>query len=574
MGLARSRLVRIGSALADTTPADLSPDQIHDLWVRTVVWRTNDVGRIISAREFSRNLAENIKAAASRASAIVIDMSYSFPEVKGKQYPEGAIRDGLAMAAKELGQSKTVVLHAGGFTPIDEFVEYIESALKAHVVLVNTATGKLGQSGDALSWTVSDELEASFKEDLEDHRSQLADRVVRRRGVFKSRNEATHDAFRYSAEPGRFEVEALLSSYFRSRKIKLVIHDDSVEPWLREAIAAAAVRASAELISGGSLLESAEGELEGVEGVQLPESSKDVCIIVPMFKSGQTARRLLDAAELRGVLAPRVLAILAKDAGVSPRGGLYSFRPPLRQPPIQVNYFVPVKHVRLDKDAWQMEYVRARTQDKEVPSDRWSFPSQVGMLSLFSELGASAETNVPSWRSAAIEWFPAMNRLEDKQYRQDALWLAECLIRVCTSVIGCERSELLVVVPRDSGNGTRPIANAIKNHLDVEVVSVPRSLDLNLNDDGSIDGLPEEDRIRIVDHASSNIVLVDESTVSYSTLSYLEAIVRNIGLGDVALSAVAVEAIVDEFEKERPRHLHSLYRWRPTSFVKVPDGAS
>jgi hypothetical protein len=570
VGPPRSRLVKIGSALAGIDV----PTEIDEDAVETVPYRTSPDGRLRDGPEFELSLANQLKDSAAKSDVLILDLSYDLTEVDGRIYQDHAISAALRAARLRFKNSRVLLIHSGTVTPVDAFVRTIKNHLSHRFVLGNTTTGELDVP-EALEWTVPGGLAAAVKLEPEDLRAQLDDLVIRRRGVFEDPGQDELDGYRYSAERGDFVLRRLLPWYFERKKIGAVIYDGNADEWLHTIVGAATVKARIPIVQSSHDVEAArDGSGEQAMNPAALEAikSKHVCIVIPMLKTGHNAKRLREAVESLGVERVTVLAVLGKDGAGTPQPGYYQGK----RSPVGVaargDFFVQVAHLPLQPHDWRV-LAAAALGPFEDPHERWEAPSLTGMLALLDDLGSEAETNVPSVAGAAtrlgIRWFPAMGRLELPEHRRDALWLAECLVRVALNALPeAKRHELLIVMPQDDGNGSRPIGRAIKNHLDVQVVSVPRGGFDDATAPG-LDGLrqmtlPDEVVNRIDDHSGNTIVLMDESAISYGTFAYLGDVVRSITKNGPALAVAAVEAILPEYQEHRP-NLRSLFAWRPVT---------
>ena len=136
--------------------------------------------------------------------------------------------------------------------------------------------------------------------------------------------------------------------------------------------------------------------------------------------------------------------------------------------------------------------------------------------------------------------------------------MAESILRLAEDHLNCVRSQLLVVVPEER-TGIRGLSEAVEKRLAVAVAKIDR---------GVLEGempLPTEIAALIRRYGGVKIVILDESTVTYSTLNKLDEIVRNAAYRYADLKASIVELPIAG--SIRPNAMVSLIRWSPLRFV-------
>jgi hypothetical protein len=150
----------------------------------------------------------------------------------------------------------------------------------------------------------------------------------------------------------------------------------------------------------------------------------------------------------------------------------------------------------------------------------------------------------------------------------DALWLAEVLLTVAERTLRCDAEEVLMVLPDEpeEPSGARPVGRALEDRLAVAVTFVPRRVLVGKEQASAAVSK------RIRDYASHNIVVVDESTVTYRTLKLLEDFVVRIAKRKPALAMTIIEA-TGVSVASRPESLVSLNQWTPLQLAgHVPGG--
>lgn len=558
VGPPRARLRQIGAALAGWQGISKRDD--YGPYFETVSFR----GRMASGWEaFAAELAQQIQESLEATDCLILDLSFALDEVGGSQYPDLGISQALRICERQINQDdkRILLIHTVGVTPIDGFMRLIASDFSERILVANTLTGELSNP-NKLAWQVPLAVRAAVRVVPDDVRDQLEERIVRRRGVFEIPETRIFEGYRYTAEQCAAELAVLMPIYFEQEGIKGIVFDASVDPWFREVVKGAAVRARITLCQSTEDLASAELAGKGSATLSAMRGTR-VCLVIPMFKSGHNVRILRDQLEKWTNSEVVVLAVMANPGpnGDKKHSGRFSGVRSLGGVSTPISYFTPVMNLPLQATSWLVKAALAYKEDLD-PRNPWSRPTRSGILSLLDKLGASQETNVPQGR-AGITWFPSLSKLGTPAFAPDALWLAECVVRAAVGELACDRGKLLVIVPDDDGNGSRPIGRAMKDHLDVHVLVVPRS-EFRL----SKEKLRPDIRRAIMNHASVSIVLFDESAVSYGTFIALEKLVRRVSGNPPALSISIVEAVIARYARKRPDKLHSFHSWTPLSFKR------
>lgn len=414
----------------------------------------------------------------------------------------------------------------------------------------------------AATWVMSDQAIAACRTSSDDVKHQFAERLLRRRGVFRSNVSDEYLAYHYSSLQGDGSLRALIEDYIAESPSDLVLFDKGLSPWLGEVVLSAAIDASLTAATVEEFLgrfEKAGDRDSARRRKKLRELTGDpdthVVVILPMVKSGRTATRVAGELRSAGLRYVRVLAIMIEER--LSRGAPSPFHLDLGSAVIEVDYLVEVGQPSLDATDWRLEAAIAGRY-VELPASDWTSPSPIGMWSLYAHVGVGPESPLPrSSERRAFRWLPKLRSMPDR----DAVWMAECLVRLATSHLGTHSSEMVFLVP-DEQSGARPLASALERRTDIAVIRFDRN-DLNdrANDSSRLDYLSR--------YAGYRIVVADESTVSYHTMRQFEALVKRALNRPPDLGVVMLD--LGSRSDLRPSWLQSLHNWRPGRVVELEE---
>lgn len=408
-------------------------------------------------------------------------------------------------------------------------------------------------------WLAGTEVANMVRVDNRELREHVSALILRRRGVFAT-SRPEYSTFLYSAAACTDKLATLLSEYFADHDVSFVLFDADTEDWFEDAVKAACLQTERDIqayaIEDLTSTANQDQKLATVRQNALREirdPDNTFCVVMPMYKTGRRMTELRGLWEQQGRWDPLLLTIMCDPpAGstVTDHDYYSSVRIGANGRSVEVDYFAKVEMELLRQGDWRVVAAELNGEVEEH-IDSWVSPSQVGLWSMFVDYGAKKEYSVPKSRSA-IASFPQMRELN----QWDSLWLAEAVIRCAQRTLGCARERILVVTP-DERTAARRIAEAVEKILPVAVAKVKRAV---LTGHQS---LPEKVRQLIQANANLRIVLLDESTVTYTTFGQLDRVLHTT-IGRVAdLCAAVVELPSSETDTERPKNLVSLCRWQP-----------
>jgi hypothetical protein len=384
-----------------------------------------------------------------------------------------------------------------------------------------------------------------------DYLEIVKSKVIRRRGVFESPYVSRYFGYWYSAANASDELRHLFAQYLKDYRIDTVVYDDNAEAWLVGALAEICDENTGyTLLSSDKLLD--PEVLDDLDGRRL-------AIIGPMLRTGTVFRGIHNG--LSGVAGHMSwLAIMADESSADrqyPYFHTKSFAMTADAPPVDVDYFVPVTHDVIQSNDWRLaKAYDAKPREVQDPADPWAAPTATAMWSLIDHLPIGLEDPSPR-RRRPIRAFPQLKKLEPA----DATWLAESFLRVATEV-GVERSLVIVVMPQeepdddDPRNGSRPLADAFKKNLKVVTATVNRD-DLEAGETP-----PKQLTALLESHPGYDVVVIDESAVSFRSLLRLAAMITKANHGHPPrLLASVVEAVTGRYQP--PSEFRSFFQWQP-----------
>ena len=499
-------------------------------------------------------LATAFKECMVQRESLLIDVAFDF---EGNARAELIIAVALANVADSITELKALVLlfdeMPGSRQEIPRRVA-ARAELSKRTLLCSLSDEEAIRPARA-SWDVDRFIE-KVRYTLADYQDIAIGKVVRRRGVFQSPFDQRSFGFWYSAASAEDELRYLFTAYLREHGIDCVIYDSQSEEWL--------VALLEDVCAAGPSLNSSDA-LGRVED-HLSLDGKRVAVIGPMLRTGTVFRRIF--SEIRELTTDvRFLAIMADESRVDGESFYYStksFAIDGAGAAVDIDYFVPVSHDVISDRDWRIVMaMQATPVEVQDPSDYWAEPSRTAMWSLMNSLPIGVEDPAPVHRRSAINAFPQLKDLEEA----DATWLAESFLRMAESQ-GIGRSLVIVVLPEEEPeeatsplNGSRPLSNAFKRNLRVVTRVVSRA-DIEATDD------PPEYLVGLIEeHPGYEVVIFDESAVSFRSLERLTAMVTKANGGKPpGLVGAVVEAVT--VMHEPPADFRSLFQWQPIITAK------
>jgi len=504
---------------------------------------------------------------AAKADTIVLDLGFSMRRVR-----RGVIDKLLADTLKRLLDATTdthrIAVIVGDLKVVksqDDLGRVVDTHHRRDRVAVIPTDGTSPRS--ASGWTLSDEVGELAEVTLDELRASFMQRLLRRRGVFQSTRHDEYLRFHYAPHPSNDLLSELVARKLSELAPDAVLYDGSAPEWLSTAVLAAA---NIETITAGTVGDltsksTSKATLEADVWERLRSlvmtADTSMVLVVPLAKSGSALSA--SVAQIRTVHKGSlcVLAILVDyhfaplPKGVAPPQSTIKEFGGER---IEVHYIERVHQTLLASDHWQVLAARAGNFVEDMSLD-WLSPSPVGLWSLYREAGVDIESPVPkSSKRLPIRWFPQLSKMSD----EDALWVGECLIRLAKAELGAAVEDLVFVLP-DEPSGAEALARALKDRLDVTVLTVTRE---------EIDrGVGNEDlSLQLGRRGGNRIVVVDESTVTYSTLLKIDRLVRDAVNRSPDLAVVALELPIGDHP--RPSYLRALHAWRPIVMADPTSG--
>ncbi len=503
----------------------------------------SDVGPI------TRRLADVLEDCALSRESLLIDVAFDF---EGNARAELIIAVALANVAHALEPLSAIVLLFDEMpTDRQEIPRRVASVpqLSDRTLLCSLSAEDAIRPTHAL-WDI-DKFLAKARYKLGNYRDIARGKVVRRRGVFQSPFDQRSFGFWYSASSAEDELRHLFIAYLSERSIDTVVYDSQSEDWL--------VALLEDVCSGSRVLRSSDVLSQVEEQGQF--SGKRVAVVGPMLRTGTVFRGIY--SQLRKLTTSvAFLAIMADESRVDFVAQYYStkkFAIDGTGTLVDIDYFVPVTHdVVTDKDWRYGMAMRAMPTEVQDPSDEWDVPTRTAMWSLVDSLSIGMEDPAPVHRRSAINAFPQLKELEEP----DATWLAESFLRIAKGR-GVERSLVIVVLPEEESddaavprNGSRPLSNAFKRNLRVVTRVVSRA-DIEATEE------PPDYLVELIEeHPGYEVVIVDESAVSFRSIERLTKMVTKANLGKPpSFVGAVVEAVTPMYEP--PADFRSLFQWQP-----------
>lgn len=563
--LERDRLSRIGEALADCEPNTYLPLHV----IRTVPFATTHPG----IQKGVETIAEKVEAALSDSLCVIVDLRFDPRDVDRRldDIQGAAVRCCVRSSGTSpvLTSDHRLLLLVN--TPL---ADGDRLAIDLEVVQPPGRVAVLDRNGTPSSqpeWAVPSAVFEAM-EITDEHRvADMEARLIRRRGVFEvPRDTKRYVPYHYLPILCLESVVSLLYRCVERHGSTVLIYQPRGNSWLQQVVKQVCQRRIPNVAGHFPIV---AGDFEDIAQLASPDSSKEaadaarvqaarddirralnregarVLIVVPMTINGTAIRDVL--TDLRQVYSGHVdaLAIMIY-ADQAKHAALIEVA--TQDEVVKVEHFLAVDQRPLTDRDWQLR--AAQAADAVEDMDSWSPPSLIGLWSLFEEVGCGDEEPIPQRRQRpGLKWFPRLKDISD----EDALWLAESIVRLAEEKLkNATRANLLIVLP-DEPSGVRKIARALTERMNVAVVAIQRSViegDLALSDDA---------RRALVDHRSQNIVIVDESTVTYGSLERLTELVLEETRSVPQLKIVVLETSLNP--EKRPNEFASLISWRPVA---------
>ena len=551
-GYTAERLHAIGEALSGRS-VDSTPDSI------TITYPTAVAGvEEASVDELIRIVQESLSA----ADIVIIDANFDHTEARSASVDLILGRALSRVAPKHLVNRRVVAL-----------VERVESAMDdlAEAFHEHNASGRMGAvdpRGKSAPRVFSEWLTGTGAFDLipitaRELRGHLSSGLLRRRGVFHSTTLPDEFwGYLYSGARCTTELELLLAEYLSESEYDYVVYDPDPEAWFTQAVVGAC--------SGLELPAFAVDEVLGAnDDAFLAESHHNVsqllaqperafCLIGLAYKNGRRLLEMRGNCERAGRAPDAMLVVLCE----VPEGRTVVETLTHNEVVIDVgpeaqamHFLVEAELNLLDDEDWRIVAARQMSEIEGVGED-WKSPSRVGLWSLMHAYGGDREYSVPAGRGPILA-FPQLNSL----HALDALWLAECLLRRAEARVG-HRSGLLLILPEEQ-TASKSIGAALDEHMVVSVAKIGRSV---LEGQSTI---PPETAETILQYRHLKVVLLDESSATYSTFRKMNSVVRSLIGRDADLHISVIELPLAGHV--RSSRMESLIAWNPLRVGSVEE---
>jgi hypothetical protein len=517
------------------------------------------------------HIADAIVEFCSEPALLVIDMAFGTDVFRGLSMCDVLLHNAFVEVADKLhAESRIIVLADELPTQIDMLFEAIQNdVLSAKICIIDAEFNYLGNPDFVDMAQITEQLSLSFDENVEDLRRS----TLRRRGVFEYKalsSPPSYYLFHYDPlQPVHEVLVDFLKDHFEAVHADLVVFESSnTGDWFSSCIKSACLGHrpcvdSAHLAApAASADRSVRTTLQQAQAT-LADQTRRICFVVPAFRTGGSLMRLFDLTGRVSFANASFFAIYCETTDRNPQCPANSFGEISLQrggASYQLNYILSVPMRPLDSQNWKVKAAIDMNEVQKLGNAHFSpdadiKPTHVAMWSLFEDYSVGPETPVPSVPGRdSIMHFPLLGDMNE----WDSYWLAEASVRHAVSLQKCAREGLLVVVP-DEESGARPLAEALTERCVTAVLRVARPV---------IDGqeaLPAKISSTLRDNSASSIVVLDESTVTYSTLQKLCEIVKEVtGRGPDLLGAIV--DLSDEGGFLGLDHF-SFARWRPLLYL-------
>ena len=504
-------------------------------------------------------LATVLEEASNGRRSLLIDLAF---DLAGNARLELAISRAIEIAAQSLEPLDAVAIvvdeHPGGRRRLRRTVSALRM-LAARTGICNVTTSDVVQP-EFGSWDVRPVAD-KVRTQLAEYANAICDKVVRRRGVFQSPFDQRFFRYWYSAASAADEIEHVFRAYLEERSATHVVYDHNCESWLRVVIES--------VCDGKYELLSSDDDAITQRAFGAPHAGNgkiSVVIVGPMLRTGTSFRRMFTAVD-SWADSVRLFAIMANESDSDRKQGYYftkSFPLVAEHARVEIDYVVPVRHMELEEPDWRLDLaVGTDPSEVEVPGEAWGAPSAVAMWDLVDSLPMGVEEPWPISTRPRIHSFPQLRNLT----AEDATWLAETFLRIAEKEYELSRSLIMVVMPEEEDesdspvNGARPLSEAFKKRLRVSTQLVRRA-DIDRWDPADVGTLPSYLVRALQDHVGYEVLIIDESAVSFGTILQLHRMARHANSGRApVLSATVVEALT-KYRRDIPG-FRSLFQWSP-----------
>lgn len=481
----------------------------------------------------------------------VIDLD--FPTARLRQaYLDTMLAEVFASALDAVTPNHRVLIIVSRPIPTSDDLAYALSQYSAGSIAVITTQG---DTDPVSSWLPQDSIRSAATVTEDDLRDDLRSRILRRRGVFQDPSrQGEYTLFRYTPDLCMTSLHALVRGYLERNESDLVLYDLRTSGWMREALLGPLAVV---------MPRTGSADYEDLFGAETPadtnirrlrrdfrklvaQKNQSVLLIEPLIKSGRSVCRKIERLHSEGCTDIRVLTVMVDERRLADDGTAEPLE--VDDEHVPFDYLAPVSQQVVTEAEWHIKAALAAGLIEDPEAD-WERPSLIGLWQLFETVKCGVEQPKPK-RRLPIRWFPKISEMGP----YDALWIAESLVRVATKNLISRREKMLFVLPNEA-SGSRPIANALRKHLEVAVQLVDRDVF-----EGAV--APQADLVRSLQQTTKQIIVVDESTITYGTLRDLEQLVFRVANRSPDLLLAAIELPLGDTD-QRPTRLHSLHQWSP-----------
>lgn len=490
------------------------------------------------------------------ATVILLDINIS-PDFPRYSFLDLILANMLSeMTGALSGDHKIVFLTPVPPSPNDKLFELAMSSSFSGLIYFVSREGQMTPDSPREPRTRLARIARIVEADSRDVRSDFAARLVRRRGVFVAPGEdrGGYYHFSYSGELCEPELQILLKRFLQESGSTTVVFAPGAT-WFVNSVLYACGALGIEAYCADDDLD--DGVCARISADL--RAGRRCGVVIPAYRLGRGLRVVMERMQVDSMDGLDILSVLVDSSlgevewkdehGVAP----IRFDGEARQ----LSFFAQVDLPPLEQSNWRVAVATALGEVQPTNGPR--IPRlREPIWDLLLALGTAPE-RLPvdgiQLTRRRVEHFPDLRNLDN----EDALWLAEALIDQVIQELGCERENLLVLLP-DYDNSSRKIAQAIELRLRMAAHLVPA---------GCIwfgDPLPIEVEAAIRDFAPESIAVADECAVSYSTIRRLSDVVNR-----VAKEAPQGRAVVfDLGSREIP--VLSLTNWQPLRWTEARDG--
>jgi hypothetical protein len=492
------------------------------------------------------DLTERLHEAAREDDAVIVDLRFDRTQVRF-----GAVERLLLEVAGNIAPvwvrgAYLVFLVTRLPDPEDDLARVLDfPQLEQCTLFVDDDGNTLGSAGQ--DWEQADAVKAAATPSASQERDAALRQAQRRRGVFKvaTSHRDEYSAHKYSLPAS--DLSRLLAGYFTATGIDIAVLDGVASPWLDEALFAVGADASTQVscFSSEDLIPDANPDQLNMHtrlAKLLADGTKAVSLVVPMVKQGDRLRELQDQIQSLGASNVRVLTIFI-DSEAEETLSADGWASQVVHGGTPVDFFFKVALTRLEAHAWPVRMAKFFHEDV-TDKPPWR-PSRVGLWMMFDELERTAGYTQSD--------HGVLMRMELDHW--DAGWLADCLMRQLDHESSPSKANMLFVVPDDEESAIGSIVEALKTQQGVAVVALSRPV-LNGEEEVSVKVADQLRRYR-----NGEIILVDESTARYRTMTKLRRVVFNVLQRSPNGAVVILE--LPEGNEKRPDNLQSMLSWRP-----------